>query len=577
MPSLQQLLEQSMLFTAASGGKAAPDAVELAPMRTPEPRPTTARQLEEYGKSLDEDTVRVNPIWRFSWDPSRPAAFTKITIKSRGMGMDYGMPCKVYDEVAFEKVFVVREDGTKLELSLDAAHMIGAWHARVGHIHPLKDQFLGRSNPLWQLDTRIDHSMLVAFAFQQGGSESVLTLAQCDALGEDLIPAKGSGAPVCAFVADAALPEVRAEVCVGAVRYVVLVELVLCKEHNDFVPGGINGFARIHPHAMVWSTEALRRVETSIVMARPRRGMSHGDSMHDRHKALVVTDTNYPHSPSAAFGPFPIPLADTIYDYYEVEPARVFAERAPIESDHPQQRTGEITLADARFRGKRRRITDAVTRRSRFAEPDRDILKEPRQGQFDNVHIGVRMRLEMAIPEHPPFPFAPNDTKTVLADDNLSMIFMCVHDCCHMHVRWSAMFTDPIIAGWRGDTPNAEPGAPQVPENQTVFASFPNEHTLRYRAIAEKVDAGALTIFCHHGLAYAIDLWPTTAAKLAMAVLFETLATMATTFHEPYWNGTPNDQWSLFYFRVRYCGPELEHGKWQVQERLSFDRETCMR
>lgn len=581
MPNLHDLLAQSMLFTAASAGKSDGNStleeVDIgAPVRTPEPQPTTARQLKEFGKTLDEHTVRANQIWRFSWDPSSPGVFTDITIKSRGMGMDYGMPCKVYDRLEFQSISIVRTGGTKVDLPLSSSYMLRAWHTRLGHIRPFADNFIGKANPLWQLDARIDHSMLVAFGYKLDGSAmKPLSLAECDAFGEDLIPTSAAS-PQCEFIADPKTPGVVATVCVGASRYIALVELVLCKEHNDFVPGGFVGFARIHPHAMVWSNESVRRVESTIVMARPKHGMSHGESMHKRHKALVVTDTNYPHSPSAKFGPFPIPFADAIYDYFEVEPAKVFASRAPADGDHPQQRTGEITLADARFTTERT-LSNVVHRHSRFTDNDADIVKQPRQGQFDNVHIGVRMRLSMTMPDGPEFPWGAIDHKNVLVDDDLSMIFQCLHDCCHMHVRWSAMFDDRIIAGWSGGKPNALAGAPAVPENQTVFASFPDEHTLVYRAIAEKVAAGELSIFCHHGLAYAVDQWPTASAMVAMEALHLGLKVIAEQVHEPYWNGEPNDPWSLFYFRIRYCGAEIEPGKWKIQQRLTFKREECMK
>jgi hypothetical protein len=327
------------------------------------------------------------------------------------------------------------------------------------------------------------------------------------------------------------------------------------------------GFARVHPHLLIWSNEDLERVESTIVMARPKNGMVHRNgSMHREHKALVVADTNETHEFSS-MAQLPIPYTDLLYDYYESDPARVFEGRSRIASDHPQQRTGEVTLADARFKNKRR-IADAVTRRSPHVHDEPDIVKMARQGQFDNVHIAPRMRLTMDLHD---------GRGPSLVDDDIVMLNMCLHDCCHLHVRWSTFLTDSIIAGWKDGQPNAEPGAPAVPENQTVFASFPNEHTLRYRAIAETVGAGALTVVCHHGLAYAVDLWPGVGAASKAEGLHGAIAGAAKLFNEPFSGGTENDVWSLFYFRIRYCGPPTGINEWKIIPRSGFDLETCMK
>ena len=507
--------------------------------------------------SIDETTVRLNPIWRFSWDPAEPGTFTDITIASRGMGMDYEMPATAFDKIEFRNVRVLRDNGKEVDLYLDPAHMIGAWWTRLGRI-------FDSSSGLWRLDARVDCSLLVAFGFNLDAQQpSPLTREDCDALGDALIPEANLRPRGCEFDAAAGA---SAWVCVGDARYIVVVELVLCKENNDFVPGGIVGFARIQPHVMIWSNEDNPRVEASIVLARPRKAMVHGDAMLGEHKALLVTDANVVHNLSAEVEK-PLPYTDLLYDYYEVDPARVFATR-PVRRDedhpdHPRQAVGEVTLADARKRRKRN-IYDVVKRNSAIVGSDPDIAKEPRQGQFDNVHIAPRMKLELFSKVRP--------GEKVGGVDEVAMLNMCLHDCCHMHVRWSAFLkSDKAVRGWKGDEPYAEPGAPAVPENQTVFASFPNQHTLKYRAIAEGNTAGKPTVFCHHGLAYAIDVWPTPWADLQIGGLLRGMEALATANHEPFFNTAPNDRWALFYFRVRFCGS----GSF-IQPRSVFEVEDCM-
>ncbi len=562
MPSLDDLLKQSMLFTATAPELPKP---MTGAFRSSKPFPTRAAELP---RGLDEVTVRTNPIWRLSWDPAAPGTFTNITIRSRGMGMDYRMAATAYDRMEFETVRVRRRNGTNVELPLDPQHMIAAYFAREGSIFPLADKFSGKSNWLWQLNTRIDSSMLVVFGYKLDQKiPSPLTKTECDALGGDLMPNPGEELPGVTFTAT---PGAAAWAHVDHTRYIVAVEVVLCREHNDFVPGGLIGFARIHPHLMVWANERVDRVEGTILMARPAEGMTHaGDAMHATHKALVVADTNEAHTLSGFFQS-PIPYTDALYDYYEVDPARVFEGRKPREYDHPLQQVGEITLADARFVAPRR-IPDAVTRRSAFAWFSPDVAKVPRQGQFDNVHIAPRMRLTMDVPF--------DGRGRFIVDDDIAMLNMCLHDCCHMHVRWSKFLTDSIIAGWKDGRPNAEPGAPAVPENQTVFASFPNQHTLRYRAVADSVAAGALTIICHHGLAYAVDEWPREPLSVdKIALLHFGIKKQARAAVEPYFDGEENDQWSLFYFRIRYTGTLIvgSAGEWAIVPRSDFSLETCM-
>lgn len=546
MPSLDDLLGQTMLGTAARGMNLPLVPVPAGAFRSPKPLPQTA---EDLGGEIDEDTVRRNQIWRFAWDPAQPGTFRRVTINSRGMGMDYGMAATAYDSIEFSEIAVVRQDGTSVDLLLDPEHFIGAWWTHQGAIAE-------SSTSLWPLAARVDSSLVAVFAYQIDCDKAQpLSAEACAELGDTLIPRAELGPRVLDFLAGEAA---QTWVCVGPARYVVAVELVLHKETNNFVPGGFIGFARIHPHAIVWSNEDTRRACASILMTRPRLAMAHGDAMGQVHRALVVTDTNEIHDPTAWLG-MPLPTTDRLYDYYETEPATRFAGRTPTSSDHPEQRRGEITLADARHR-RTRIIADAIRRHSPLVKSDPDIFKQPRQGQFDNVHIAPRMNLVMNFPN--------GDTRQ---HRDVVMLNACLHDCTHMHVRWGLHLTDPSVLGWKDGRPNVEPGVPAVPENQTVFASFPNEHSLRYRAIAEGNRAGDPVVFCHHGLGYACDEWPTASARAANTTMRGTLVRLAREFEEPDWNGDPNDPWAEFYFRVRYCGsrdtPKL---------RSTFDIDTCM-
>lgn len=549
MPDLDALLAETMLFAGSRGAGLEPVPVVLGEgaFTSPKPRPQT---MAEVGTHERDETAMANYVWRFRWDPARPGTFTDVTIKTRGMGMDYGMAASVFDRVEFESVRVVRDTGA-VDLPLDAAHMVKAWWTRTGEIGPKAS----RLSPLWKLPAKLDSSLVVCFAYQlDGGSVKPLTMTEIQDLGDDLIPVDGRR-PAAVTAGDAE----SYDVCIGPARYIVMVELVLCRERPDFVPGNLVGFCRIHPHVLAWSNEDLQRFEASIVLERPAKGMQCDPAMDDEIGSLAVSDTNDAHSASA-MGGLPLPYTDNLYDYYNDDPHGTFGKRKPQDGDHPLQRIGEITLADARFRDERTNH-GCVERRTPLVRNVRDVRKCPRQGQFDNVHLAARMVAEFA-DEHGD----PVDLGKIV------MINMCLHDCVHMHVRWGEFLEDKMLLGWGPRGPFTKAGAPAIPPNQTVFASFPNRHTLRYRAVAETCRAGALQIVCHHGCAYAVDAWPDGHAFMKIAGLHTAIAAEAVLHDQPHRGQIPFG-WLEFYWRVRWTGV---HGQPPV-ERLTFELEKAMR
>lgn len=570
MPTLSQLLESTMLFTAARGRNLSPVPVQSS-FKAPKPKPIT--------EGIDEDTVLRNPVWHFEYDPGTPALFRNITIRSRGMGMNYSMPVPAFDLIRFSDIKVLRADDDELTLPLSSQYVVGTWWTHAGRVQ-------GGSG-LWRLPARVDTSLVVAFAYAyECGVLRPVLAEEVEVLGESFMPPGDLPSRSLEWIAG---KDQSAWVCIGPSRYVVACELVLCKENNDFVPGGIVGMCRVHPHALVWSNEDCKRIEATIELHRPKHAMVHdsGDKMADEvmkneHHLLLVADTNRPHMPFFQDVPvlkdLPLPYTDVLYDYYDVAPFVRLAGRIPIpladpkdirSGDHVLQKLGEVTLADSRFT-RTRIIEDAVKRRSKLTRMDGDILKEPRQGQFDNVHIAPRMKLR----------FTGHEGRVEL--DEIVMINTCLHDCTHMHVRWSSFLKGPIVYGWKDGVPNSEPGAPMVPENQTVFASFPNPHSIRYRAVAEGVSQGQLQVFCHHGLAYAVDRWPSVAAQAGETVLLSEICQgLAAQFDEP-WQGRMPTSWAAFYWRVRFTGDdksflERHPDKIVFVPRSTFDLETCMR
>ncbi len=554
MPNLDDLLARSMMFTAA--GKH--DTIEISGSFAV-PRPSIK---DEPYDDVDEDLVRIrnNPVWQWRSEPATPGTWREVNCYSRGMGMNYSMPVPVCDVIQWKDVKIVRENGSEIALPLHDSFVVGSRRIVGGKI------LEGRSS-LWPLGARVDASSLVALAYQlDGGKIKPLTRAECDDLGDALIPPANLPPRRLEFPAGPGAAD--AWVSVGPSRYILLLELVLCKEHDDYAPAGLVGMCRLHPHAMLWSNEPLASFEATLVMQRPSKAMTHGDSsMQEEIGALAVTDCNHPN--------MPIPLkppdttSDTLYDYYVTDAFRTFEGRPISEGfDHPRQKPSEICLADPRHTLPRP-VEGGVTRNAGTAPWKDAPEKEPRQGQFDNVHLAPRMRtrFDTAV-------MTDSGIKSVpVSLDNIVMMFICMHDCLHMHVRWGTHADETYTRGWFGGQPHAKAGAPTVPDNQVVFAKFPKAHVLEYRAVAEGVKAGAMQVLCHHGFGYAIEEWPSvkaTALRLLMRGLLETLAEGRA---EPFNKEMPFD-WATFYWRFRFGGKK---GARPVERLFFGDVEKRMR
>jgi hypothetical protein len=594
MPSFQQLLEQTMPFFAARA-----HGVEPVRMTTDfavtEPSPDDPFNPEKRlpgDKRSPADVIMDNMIWQFEQKQESPALFENLRVWSRGMGMNYTHPVPVLPRLEWGDLTIthaaepedangVKPPPIKRALALSPEFVVGAWYVPPAHI-PENDR------GLWQLPANTDTSFVVAFAFEETyeGRIVPLDMPAIDDLGEKFMPEVG-GVTACLDLT--MVQDTTVRVCIEKSRWVAFVALTTCRERPDFAPGKLVGFARFFPHLQVMSNTDMDAVEASLLMERPAAAMTHGDAqMGTEIKPILVTDSNKKRSFTRhvpGFDEMPVPVTSNIYDYYEVEPATRFSTRKPRRlsvferallsadelrkldesavEDHPEQRVGEVTLADAR-RTVERELPDCVRRDGGDLE---SITKMPRQGQFDNLHLAPRMRVEFVDRTRDP---APN-----IVLDDIAMVFVCLHDCVHMHVRWAGWATDKIVAGFDGNTPYAKPGAPAVPSNQTVFLSFPTPHSVVYLAFATTCAGGGWTVFCHHGAGYAIDAWPAALSKLFTNALRRSIEE---TTHEPApaHPDLPNPSWPGFYWRCRWAS--TQEGADVIAERLSTpDIEWCLR
>jgi hypothetical protein len=217
-------------------------------------------------------------------------------------------------------------------------------------------------------------------------------------------------------------------------------------------------------------------------------------------------------------------------------------------------------------------IDDLVPMVSMPTGEPRTIHKVDRQGEFDNVHIAPRM-------DKPSFIYVDN---TSLND--IVMAPVCAHDCLHMHWRWGKALSDlRQNCGWGNGKPYADPGAPMVPETQSVWIKVLNDHGFRYLAEDRAPPAGKWSVIMHHGAAYALQTnWVAGAGRAAVWARTHLLDA------EQNWPGeilpstNPSGEgadvylptWPMFYWHMRHVLkriPSSEKTHYLVFERLNFN------
>jgi len=162
-----------------------------------------------------------------------------------------------------------------------------------------------------------------------------------------------------------------------------------------------------------------------------------------------------------------------------------------------------------------------------FLQPSA-IPKTARQGQFDNLHLAPRLKLDADVLARKTGAktFSGGDVyadtpTTKLMIDTIAMAPFCSHDCFHMHWRWSEATDSEWCLGWGHNTANAKPytvaGAPLVPPGHDVDVTLLSATEVIYsesalgETMAAVIPALKWEIFCYAGAAYAqgISDWKT--------------------------------------------------------------------
>lgn len=298
----------------------------------------------------------------------------------------------------------------------------------------------------------------------------------------------------------------------GAPKAAVLAvyDLALASPKDDFQPKGPSPVgpaevARTYPLLSIWSSRPLASLKGTLEIVRPARTPMEG--MHDRGVITnaLYTDMNARIQPmwdclhrafrvalaGGAVPPmFPIPVGPVVIAGLHAVPCTrwdsIFAHY------RLDARLSDITVvspsAGRRTNGTARKVWDQSSRR--YAPGSVPVVKVERQGTFDNAHMAPAMPYQGAAAFMAP---------------------ICQHDCLHIHWRWSEMYHDLPLRGWSGGRPYQTPGAPMIPENQTLKVSARGP-ALTYSPIAAAVPERSWQIFMHHGTGFVSRLTPVGAA-----------------------------------------------------------------
>jgi hypothetical protein len=132
----------------------------------------------------------------------------------------------------------------------------------------------------------------------------------------------------------------------------------------------------------------------------------------------------------------------------------------------------------------------------------------------------------------------------------------CIHDCLHTHFRWG--LADPQKSNCGFDTnynPYSVEGAPLVPHDQKVTLTCIAPSSFIYEArVDARVPPGRTTVFFHHGMGYANEIWEPSKVALAQGVV--DVQSLGRGEHRFPGALDSSNSWAVFYWRLRYGGQQ---------------------
>jgi len=459
MPSLFKVLLDTMPFAAARGAAWRDHRKEIAELelheaseyfRLYEPDQHIDIELPQLGDDLE---AAVQPIWAWSQASGDPATVKHVYCRVRdadnvGHRAADSISWGLEDEtLTFRRcVRITQAAGAQTMLPLTKEFVVWKWVVHKGYLPQ-------NATPLWRLESIVDTSLVVVFAYDidpstgepvpvditdaadpaqrellrgaadaakellgkvepvappppptpwgenpqggQGGAQSSsapwgFRVTQGDIWSHSgKEPKGGSGS-------SGSVSGEVGETCVVSTapgRVLVVLTFSFCCERSDFEPGGIVGFARCYPHLLVQASIPLTKIEASARLDRPK----HMDRWEESGRDMAANcckpsyDGWYETISSLL-------VADTNYDDSYLPGPKLpfwpnFFSHALVD---PFEDFGPTSFHVVRTdRPDRRESNEGwVVRDVVGAPPKRTFKKVSRQGELDNIHVAPRLRLK---------------------------------------------------------------------------------------------------------------------------------------------------------------------------------------
>jgi V8-like Glu-specific endopeptidase len=414
-------------------------------------------------------------------------------------------PARVLDRASWDKVKLVLEPSMgrqAIELPFNSNFLLGSFATTKGSIVPLTHAF-------WRLEAEADAATAVIFGFD--------------------VTHPGDPQPITdpSVFADSA-----ANATPNRLWMLACCELVLNRGKADFEPSHMLIAARIYPMIEVLANFATAETFGQVTLRRPATSsMDHGWADGGRHAPVFYTDRNEDMGLVQAAAGFlgkpgaVLPAWDNLFDYFDktaaAGAARTFIAVDPTKSD-TRNLPGHRLVID--------RDAPVLSRRPT------NVMKVPRQGAYDNVHIAPAMLASL-------LPLIPS-TRVVMAP-------VCAHDCFHMHWRWSKAFDDVSVKGWGIEGPYTVSGAPMIQLNQTLqITTTAGVPGIRYEARAKDQPAKQWMLVMPHGGAYALKVL--VRPQDILRVLLLQLGPLGDKILNVIGSKVDDELFALFYFLIQY-------------------------
>lgn len=538
MPSLNQLLKDTVFFRI-NGGHA------------------------EHG--LDEAIATRTKTWAWSLDVSKNPKIENLRCLT-----DAGRWPFVLEQLQWRDPVVYTDSLSGVRLTLGKEFILRIFSAGNAEIHG--DPGL--------LDELAESSLQIVYGFQYfPGNNTVKPL-----IGEspDNLDAMEDDDFFAAYVGDFPPFEEKVvgkhrgiKVHLRAVKFLFVAELVCCTANNRFEPTGAGRVARFYPRSYLMANVPFRLSEAVTYMSRPAHAQHDHDMQnhetHDHdHPPAGETDgaTHEYHGGYYADSNISVLLQGDVlpkwpnfFSYYSHDDRRNYH---VVKSKALTQRSDSSNL---------------MVFRNEMLPPYgyAKVLKMPRQGAFDNLHIAPAMIAPEVIRKTRQASSAGADWHSL---DKIFMAPVCHHDCFHMHWRWGAglhTFKDiRHLKGWGAGGAYQEVGAPMIPQNQDLYVECPEPNEVVYRVeIEDEIPALRWQVFLDHGAGYMVGLESMASCseikKYPVEFVLQT-TTLGTADVAPIVN---QKSWAMFYWNMRYVNPIPLNlgGTLAPMERMMFSEE----